>query len=69
MNKNNQDFYQAYEERLAFLIEQESNGEIPDDMCARLAHMGANKKKYHDSKGISKSIDSYVTSLIEAYFE
>lgn len=66
---NTDDFYQDYEERLARLISQESNGKIPDAMCKRLAHNGAKRKMYDDANGNQKLMMQYADALIWAYYQ
>lgn len=70
METNNSSiFYEDYENKLALLIYEKSNGEIPENVCSNLAKNAISRMKYDASQGVSKDIKEYANAYVWAYFQ
>lgn len=69
MDNNNNTFYQDYEDKLALLIYEKSNGEIPKKVCYTLAKNAIKRRKYDISQGINKDLSEYANAYVWAYFQ
>lgn len=69
MSFNNIDFYKDYQEHLATLIYENSNGEISKEICANLAKNAVSRMKHDILQGIHKDIKEYADACVWAYFQ
>lgn len=66
---NSSNFYEDFENKLALLIYEKSNGEIPKNVCSNLAKNATSRMKYDISQGVTKDISEYAVASVWAYFQ
>ncbi len=66
---NSNSFYEDYENKLALLIYEKSNGEISEKVCSNLAKNAISRMKYDICQGVFKDIGEYADAYVWAYFQ